>query len=108
MVSEMISGLIQIRILNRRLSLLKDFAKKLNDSLRASICFWNLERSFSFLLNYVTTLIVIIGWIIGIAVINTENSALYAVSVVYLIQINDYLQSFMRQIINLESMMVSV
>lgn len=40
--------------------------------------------------------------------LNENNSALYAVSVIYLFQITDYLQSFIRQIIGLESMMVSV
>ncbi len=42
-----------------------------------------------------------IGWIIGIAVVTTETVGLYGVSVVFLIQISDYLQWFLRQIISL-------
>ncbi len=50
----------------------------------------------------------IIGWIIGIAVVTKENAGLYGVSVVFLIQVSDYLQWFLRQIISLESLIVSV
>ena len=50
----------------------------------------------------------VIGWIIGIAVLDPDNPGLYAVSVVFLIQISDYLQWFLRQIITMESLMVSV
>ena len=35
-------------------------------------------------------------------------AGLYGVSIVFLIQINDYLQWFLRQMINMESIMVSV
>jgi hypothetical protein len=42
----------------------------------------------------------IIGWLIGIAVITQETVGLYAITVVFLIQINDYLQWFLRQLIN--------
>lgn len=108
MVGEMISGLIQIKILNRRLQLLQQFAVKLNNSFKASISFWNLERAFGVNLNLVAAIVMIVGWVIGIAVIDPDNTALYAVSVVYLIQITEYLQTFMRQIISLESIMVSV
>lgn len=50
----------------------------------------------------------LIGWLIGIAVVTPQTAGLYGVSVVYLIQISDYLQWFLRQIINMESMIVSV
>ena len=108
MVGEMVAGLIQIRILNRRLELLQRFAVRLNHSLRSGISFWNLERAFGGNLNLIAILVMTVGWVIGVASIDPKNTALYAVSVVYLIQITEYLQSFMRQIIRLESIMVSV
>lgn len=42
-----------------------------------------------------------IGWIIGLAVVTPAKAGLYGVSVVFLIQISDYLQWFLRQIISL-------
>jgi hypothetical protein len=42
-----------------------------------------------------------IGWIIGLAVVTPATAGLYGVSVVFLIQISDYLQWFLRQIISL-------
>jgi hypothetical protein len=42
----------------------------------------------------------LIGWIIGIAVATPETVGLYAITVIFLIQINDYLQWFLRQLIN--------
>lgn len=53
-------------------------------------------------------IIMTIGWLIGIAVVTKENAGLYGVSVVFLIQVSDYLQWFLRQIISLESLIVSV
>lgn len=108
MVSEMISGLVQIKIFGRRFFLLQEFSDKINHSFRGNICFWNLSRAFGANINYFSILIMWIGWIIGIAVVTPETAGLYGVSVVFLIQISDYLQWFLRQIINLESMIVSV
>jgi hypothetical protein len=45
---------------------------------------------------------------IGVWNSTTETAGLYGVSVVFLVQINDYLQWFLRQIIVMESIMVSV
>ena len=72
------------------------------------MCFWNLSRSFGAYVNYFSILVMWVGWIIGITVVQPETAGLYGVSVVFLIQISDYLQWFLRQIISLESMVVSV
>jgi hypothetical protein len=50
----------------------------------------------------------VIGWIIGIAVVRPETAGLYGVSVIFLLQIIDYAQWFLRQMISLESIIVSV
>lgn len=104
----MISGLVQIKIYNRRYQLLQEFAQRINNSLRANICFWNLSRAFGSNINYVSVIIMWIGWIIGIIFVKPETAGLYGVSVVFLIQVSDYLQWFLRQIISLESLVVSV
>lgn len=108
MVGEMISGLIQIRIYGRRFKLLQEFADKVNDSLRANLCFWMLSRAFGVLVDYFVIVIMIAGWVLGIKLVTPETAGLYGITVVFLIQINDYLQWFLRQLITLESMMVSV
>lgn len=108
MVGEMVSGLIQIRIFNRRSYLLNEFAKKVNQSLQGTICFWNCSRGFGTNLSYFSIFIIWIGWIIGVAVATPQNAELYGVSVVFLLSIGDYLQWFLRQIIVLESTIVSV
>lgn len=108
MVGEMVTGLVQIRIFNRRFALLKDFANKVNDSLRATLSFWILSRAFGVFINYFAIVIMVAGWLIGIINITPEKAGLYGVSVVFLIQISDYLQWFLRQLITLESLMVSV
>ena len=81
---------------------------KLNNSFKVSISFWNLESAFCINLNLASAIVMIVGWVIGIVSIDPSNTALYAVSVVYLIQITEDLQPFIKQIIILKSGMVSV
>lgn len=52
--------------------------------------------------------LMLIGWVLGIYVVTPETAGLFGVSVVFLIKVNDTLQKFLRQLIVLESMMVSV
>ena len=108
MVGEMITGLIQIRVFRQRARLLAEFAHQINQSLRANLCFWILSRAFGAFVNFFAIIIMTVGWIIGIIQLTPENAGLYAVSVVFLIQISDYLQWFLRQLVVLESLMVSV
>jgi hypothetical protein len=42
-----------------------------------------------------------IRWIMGIAITTSETTGLYAVLVIFLIQINDSLQWYLRQMISL-------
>jgi len=104
----MISGLVQIRIFGRRTSLLRDFTKAVNNMTRASLCYWNCSRGFGAYVSYFSIIVLIIGYMIGVYNSTIETSGLYGVSVVFLVQINDYLQWFLRQIIVMESVMVSV
>jgi hypothetical protein len=53
-------------------------------------------------------ILITVGWVIGIATVTPETVGLYGVSVLFLQQANDYLVFFLRQLIALESIMVSV
>ena len=50
----------------------------------------------------------IVGLISGVAITTSENVGLYGVSVMFLLEINDYVQWFLRELVNLESIIVSV
>lgn len=120
MISEMISSLTQIRIFNRRMSLMKDFSRLIDKLFAGDMGFWLLSRAFGAYISYITIIVMIIAYIIGIRNVeasledpNTTTSAatlagLYGVSVVFLIQVNDSIQVFLRQMIFLESVFVSV
>ena len=116
MVNEVVSGLIQVKIFNRRFKLLQDFTGLIDRLFRGTMSFWLCSRAFGVYIAYFSLLVTIIGFIIGVANIeNSEDDAskaskagLYGVSIVFLLQINDYLQWFLRQIISTESYMVSV
>jgi hypothetical protein len=69
----MINGLIQIKIFNQRFFLLNEFAKKLNNSFRANITNCNLSRAFDVCTNYTTSLLIWIGWIIGLSFTKPET-----------------------------------
>ena len=65
---------------------------------RANLCYWNCSRGFGAYVSYFSIIVLIIGYIIGIYNSTIETSGLYGASVVFLVQINDYLQRFLRQL----------
>ena len=75
---------------------------------RANYCYWICSRGFGTYVSYFSIGILTIGFIIGAYNSTPETAGLYGVSVVFLVQINDYLQWFLRQMIVMESIMVSV
>jgi hypothetical protein len=62
----MISGLVQVRIFGRRKSLLKEFAKAVDNMSRANICYWICNRAFGTYVSYFSIFILMIGYIIGV------------------------------------------
>lgn len=78
----------------------------INKSVRANHSFWFASRVFGSWTSYVSVLICGVGFFIGVKYI--ESGGLYGISIVFLLQVSDYLQWFLRQIINMESIMVSV
>lgn len=75
---------------------------------RSNICYKICGRGFGTYVSYFSIVILIVGYMAGVYNATPETAGLYGVSVVFLVQINDYLQWFLRQIIVMESIMVSV
>lgn len=49
-----------------------------------------------------------VGWIMGIAIVTPETASLYSVSVLFLLQISEFFQWFLRQMMVFESVIISV
>jgi ATP-binding cassette subfamily C (CFTR/MRP) protein 4 len=77
-----------------------------NSSTRANHSFWFATRVFGSVASCTSILVCGIGFFVGISQI--KEAGLYGMSIVLLLQVSDYIQWFLRQIINTESIMVSV
>jgi ATP-binding cassette, subfamily C (CFTR/MRP), member 4 len=105
--SETISGLTQVKVYNQRQSKIQAFSTTINNSTKAAIGFDMVSRGFAFYSTLIGILLMLVGMMMGIAQTNSTNAGLYGVTVVYLITISDVLQWILRQIILVESLMVS-
>ena len=65
-VNEVISGLVQIRVFNRRRKLLQEFNNIVNDSYRSTINFWICSRTLGVYGSYISLIILIIGFVLGV------------------------------------------
>jgi len=65
------------------------------------------SRGFGAYISYVSSLILIIGFFIGVYFNSPTDAGNYGVTIVLLTSISDYLQYFLKQIITVESIMVS-
>ena len=109
-LNEMAAGLVSLRIYHQKANDLKKFAKRVNQSFQANISFWFVSRIFGLYLSYVSNLIVLFGLLLGLYWLSRDDGTdigLYGVSAVFLIQINDLTQWFLRQLLSFESLMVS-
>lgn len=100
------TGITQNRIYRQMERVTREMSITINKSVRANYSFWFSSRVFGFLTNYVSVVVVSISFFVGIEII--PSPGLYGVTVIFLLQMSDYLQWFLRQIINMESIMVSV
>lgn len=107
MVNEMISSLIQIRVFNRRLYLLKEFVKKVNSSFSCNICYLTVSRAFGANISVVSMFFMWVGLVIGIAIVTPETAGFFSVSVILFSQVIRPLHWFVRQIIMVEGMILS-
>jgi hypothetical protein len=66
---------------------------------RANICYWNCSRGFGAYVSYISIIILVIGYLIGVYNSTTQTAGLYGLSVVFLSQVNDMIQWVLRQTI---------
>ena len=66
---------------------------------RANICYWNCSRGFGAYVSYISIIILVIGYLIGVYNSTAQTAGLYGLSVVFLSQVNDMIQWVLRQTI---------
>jgi ATP-binding cassette subfamily C (CFTR/MRP) protein 4 len=80
--------------------------RAINDSMRANNSFWFASRVFGVYITYVSVLIASIGIFVGIK--TATDPGIYGVAIVFILQLVDFIQWLLRQMITMESIMVSV
>lgn len=105
-ITAVTNGIVQIRIYNMRRQMNIKMEKAVNDSMRANNSFWFSSRIFGAYISYVSMIISAAGIYIGIS--TASNPGIYGVAIVFILQLVDFIQWLLRQIINMESIMVSV
>jgi ATP-binding cassette subfamily C (CFTR/MRP) protein 4 len=104
--TQLVSGATQVKIYGQTERMNAKMSSIINSSIRVNHSFWFASRVFGSLTSYTSVIICGVGFFVGVSQI--ENGGLYGISIVFLLQVSDYLQWFLRQIINMESIMVSV
>jgi ATP-binding cassette subfamily C (CFTR/MRP) protein 4 len=100
------TGITQNRIYGQVGRVTNEMSDAINKSVRANYSFWFSSRVFVLLTNYVSVVVISISFFVGIEII--PSAGLYGVTVIFLMQMSDTFQLFLRQVINMESIMVSV
>lgn len=88
-LNEMVLGLTQIELLGQKLNTLKKFTLTVNESLKTVYSYGIVSRTFGLHVSLFSNIVLLIGLTVGVAIIDSADSGLYAISVVFLIQIND-------------------
>ena len=104
---EMMRGIIPIQTYGQVKRFTNNFIDSLNISLEGSICFIIIERAFGVFVYYVTVLILLAGMELGAIGINSTNSILYGVQILYIFRLSQVIQLFLRQLIIMEGLMIS-
>ena len=103
----MLSTLTQISTFGIRKKRLDQFAHAADLSTKTNVSFNVVSRGFGVYVSYVSSLILVIGFFIGIYFISPQDAGNYGVTIILLTSVSDYLQYFLKQIITVESIMVS-
>lgn len=103
---ELVAGAIQVRIYGQTDNTSNKMSRIVNRSAQANHSFWFASRVFGVWTSFVSNLVVAAGIFLGISWV--DNAGIYGISIVFVMQVSDYMQWFLRQIINMESIMVSV
>jgi len=105
--NETVHGITQIRLYAKRLLKFEQFAEMLNRSIRSSLAFDLVSRGFGFYETIASIFLMAAGMVLGIHVLHQTNTGHYGVAVLYLITVSEVLQWILRQMICLESYLVS-
>lgn len=71
----------------------------INESMRANNSFWFSSRVFGAYISYVSLIIISAGIFAGVKY--SSNPGLYGVSIVFLLQLTEYVQWIAREIVNM-------
>jgi ATP-binding cassette, subfamily C (CFTR/MRP), member 4 len=96
---EMLAVLTQIAAFGTRRPRLERFARAADLSTKTNISFNVVSRGFGVYISYVSSMILIIGFFIGVYFISASEAGNYGVTIILLTSISDYLQYFLKQII---------
>lgn len=107
-LNQAVSGLTQIQIFGRLKNYFNEINLNINDSFKANMFYWFSSRVLGVYVSLIVCVAILIGTLIGVANIDPLNTGSYAVSVTFFVICLDYLQWCFRNLINAESMMVSV
>ena len=87
---------------------MKEYSSILENSARSNIGFFLIENLMGFYTNFILLPLLVIGLILGIFSINNhEDAALYGVSIIFLVEVNNTVSTGLRQIIINENIMIS-
>ena len=81
---------------------------RLDTSLEGGICYIIIERAFGVFISYSAIIILVLGMELGAAAINEHNSILFGVQILYTYRMVQVVQFFLRQLITMEALMISV
>lgn len=105
--TETIGGLTQIKTYNRTESQIYRFSKIVNNCTKATISFDVTSAAFGFYQVITFVGLMASGLFLGVYKSSTEEGMLFGVTVVSLIAICDIFQWLMRQLITIDSLMIS-
>ena len=87
---------------------MKEYSSILENSARSNIGFFLIKNMMGIYTNFILLPLLVIGLILGIFSINShEDAALYGVSIIFLIEVNNTVSTGLRQIIINENIMIS-
>ena len=106
-LSEMMNGIIQITLFNRRLAVLRNFAVQVNNSFKARMNLNLINSFFSIFINHAIILLMYAGLLFGIYTLTPQTYAEYGVIILLLYQMSNVAQLALRYFINFQTYMVN-
>ena len=105
--AEMLTSLSQIRVFGKRLPTLREFAATADLSSKTNMSFQVISRGFGVYVSYASSLFMFAAFFMGVHLTAPSEAGNYGVTIVLLTSVSDYLQYFLKQIITVQSIMLS-